>query len=144
MTHIDMKKGAEGIIIKHNDSHTDFLNKAMRQGRPANLVVVLDTHADTFTGQLQTTGGLTGVATTLSLPDLVRTYVGDTILQEMAKASVVARSYNLVHEISPGVAPWADITPKVRGGWRVMVMAACGSAVRQPLHWEYITALFQQ
>jgi hypothetical protein len=137
-----MKKGAQGIVNKHRATHLDFIEKSMCEGRPANLVIVLDTHSDTFSGQLQATGGLTGVSTTLTLPDLVRTYVGDAILQEMRTASAVARSYNIIPQISPGVAPWANITPKVRGGWRVMVMVSCGSSVRVPMHWEYITQLF--
>jgi hypothetical protein len=128
--------------MKHKDAHVDFIKKSMSDGRPANVIIVLDTHSDTFSGQLQATGGLTGVSTTLTLPDLVRTYVGDTVLQEMTRASAKARSYNIVHEVSPGVVPWADITPKVRGGWRVMVMVSCGSSVRQPVHWDYITQLF--
>ena len=132
------------MVIKHKDSHLDFIRKSMHQGRPANLIIVLDTHSDTFTGQLQTTGGLTGVSTTLTLPDLVRGYVGDAILQEMIKVSGLARAYNFVPEISPGLRPWADITPKARGGWRVMVMVSCGSSVRVPVHWEFITQLFAQ
>jgi hypothetical protein len=138
-----MKKGGEGITLKHRVPHTDFIMTSMREGRPANLVIVLDTHSDTFSGQLQATGGLTGVSTTLTLPDLIKTYVGDAVLQGMGEASRASRSYNLVHEISPGVVPWADITPKVRGGWRVMVMVSCGSAVRQQVHWDYITQLFR-
>jgi hypothetical protein len=137
-------KGREGVIVKHRHTQTEFVHNSMLNGRPANLIIVLDMHSDTFTGQLQATGGLTAVSTTLTLPDIVRTYVGEPLLQEMGKASAVARAYDVIHEISPGVAPWADITPKVRGGWRVMVMLSCGSAVRQPVHWDYITQLFTQ
>lgn len=137
-----MKKGGEGVVIKHKDSHTDFIKKSISKCRPANLIIVLDTHSDTFSGQLQAAGGLTGVSSTLTLPDLLRSYVGIDVLQEMAKASAFARSYNRIHEISPGVVPWADITPKGRGGWRVLVMVSCGSAVRQQVHWDYITQLF--
>lgn len=139
-----MMKGGESRVSKHAGSHLDFIRKSVHESRPANLVIVLDTHSDTFSGQLQAAGGLTGQSSTLTLPDLVRTYVGDSTLQEMLQVSLVARSYNLIPEISPGVAPWADITPKVRGGWRVMVMVSCGSAVRVPMHWEYITHLFQK
>lgn len=114
----------------------------MAQGQPPNMIIVLDTHSDTFSGHLQTAGGLTGPAISVPLPDLVRTYVGDEVLREMGFASDQARSYNTIQEMSPGVAPWADITPKVRGGWRVMVMVSCGSSVRQPVHWDYITQLF--
>jgi hypothetical protein len=137
-----MMKGAEGRVTKHADMHLDFIKNSIFLGRPANLVIVLDTHSDTFSGQLQATGGLTGNSTTLTLPDLVRSYVGDDTLQEMVNASRLARTYNFIPEISPGVAPWADITPKARGGWRVMIMVSCGSAVRIPMHWEYITHLF--
>jgi hypothetical protein len=139
-----MRKGGESLTMRHKDQHIDFINKSMCDSRPCNLIVVLDTHSDTFSGQLQATGGLTGVGTFLSLPDLVRGYVGDGTLREMQKASEFARGYEVVHEISPGVTPWADITPKVRGGWRVMVMVSCGSSVRAPMHWEYISQLFTE
>ena len=143
-SHVDMKKGGANLIVKNSHQHVNFVKKSIADGRPANLIVVLDTHSDTFTGQLQTTGGLTGVGSNLTLPDLVRSYVGDAILQEMMHASGVARSYHSFLEISPGVAPWADITPKARGGWRVMVMVSCGSSVRIPMHWDYIKQLFTQ
>jgi hypothetical protein len=139
-----MKKGGHGIVARHRDSHSKFIKKSLDEGRPANLVIVLDTHSDTFSGHLQATGGLTGPSTTLTLPDLVRSYVGDAVLQAMEEASAIARSYRLVPEISPGVAPWADITPKARGGWRVMVMVSCGSSVKTAAHWEYITHLFRK
>jgi hypothetical protein len=137
-----MRKGGEGVRGKLMTIHQNFIRKFMNDGRPANIVIVLDTHSDTFSGQLQAAGGLTGVSSTLTLPDLVRTYVGNATLQEMGKASVQARTYNTIHEIRPGVVPWADITPKVRGGWRIMVMVSCGSSVRQPVHWDQITQLF--
>jgi hypothetical protein len=139
-----MMKGAQSRVAKHTDTHLDFIMKSMDQGRPANLIIVLDTHSDTFSGQLQAAGGLTGPSTTLTLPDLVRTYVGDSILKEMIRVSAIARAYNVIPQISPGVTPWADITPKARGGWRVMVMVSCGSAVRVPMHLEYITHLFKK
>jgi hypothetical protein len=139
-----MRKGGEVLTTKHKDQHVDFINKSMLEGRPCNLIVVLDTHSNTFSGQLQASGGLTGAGTFMSLPDLVLGYVGDVTLKEMQKASEYARRYNLVLEVSPGVTPWADITPKVRGGWRVMVMVSCGSSVRAPMHWEYISQLFSK
>jgi hypothetical protein len=128
---------------KHRDERLDFIKRSVNGGRPANLVIVLDTDSDTFSGQLQAMGGLTGVPTTFSLPDLVTSYVGDAVLQRMANASTIARSYNVVPQISPGVVPRADITPKVRGGWRVMLMVSSGSSVKNTRHWEYIQHLFR-
>jgi len=137
-----MMKGKGLLAERHKDQHVDFINKSMQEGRPCNLIIVLDTHSDTFSGQLQATGGLTSAGTFLTLPDLVLGYVGNGTLDEMQKASKISRGYNMVHEISPGVTPWANITPKARGGWRVMVMVSCGSSVRIPSHWEYISQLF--
>lgn len=128
-------------MLKHSQQDSVFIKKSIYEGRPANLIIVLDTHSDTFSGQLQTTGGLTGVRTTLTLPNLVRGYIGEGTLQAMRQASAIARSYHSILEISAGVRPWADITPKARGGWRVMVMFSCGSSVRIPMHWESITKL---
>jgi hypothetical protein len=139
-----MMKGAERKVVKHRDSQTTFLNNSIHSGRPANLIIVLDTHSNSFSGHLQAAGGLTGVSTSLTLPDLVKMYVGDFIFEEMPKASAISRSYDHIYQLSPGVAPWADITPKVRGGWRVLVMVSCGSAVKQLSHWDYITQLFRQ
>jgi hypothetical protein len=139
-----MKKGGEATATKHMKTHLDFIRTYRGGSQPPNIVIVLDTHSDTFSGQLQAAGGLTGVSSTRTLPDLVRTYVGDPVLREMANVSAEARSYNTIHEIRPGVLPWADVTPKVRGGWRVLVMVSCGSAVRQPIHWDYITQLFSK
>ena len=139
-----MKKGVEGILIKHKDQHTKFLHKSLQEGRPANLIIVLDTLSDTFSSHFQATSGLTGVSTALTLPDLLRLYVGEPIFNEMTKLSTFARSYRLVPELSPGLPPSADITPKVRGGWRVMVIVSCGSAVRNPVHWNHITELLEK
>jgi hypothetical protein len=139
-----VKKGGENVALKHQQAHSNFINQSVQEGRPANLVMVLDTHSDAFTGQLQAAGGSTGVTISLTLPDLVRGYVGDGTLQDMMNASGVARSHSFPVEISPGVAPWADITPKARGGWRVMVMVSCGSAVKIPAHWEYLTQLLRK
>jgi hypothetical protein len=138
-----MIKADEGTVVMLRNGHTNFVKNSIDEGRPANLIIVVDANSDTFSGQLEATGGLTGENTTLTLPDLVENYVGESILQETLKASTYARAYSTVHEISPGHAPWADITPRVRGGWRVMVMVSCGSAVRQRNHWKYITELFQ-
>ena len=139
-----MMKGALGRVSKNTNTQLDFIRRSTNEGRPSNLIIVLDTHSDTFTGQLQVSGGLTGVSTTLTLPDLVKGYVGVDTLEEMASASEAARNSSLVLEVSPGVTPWGNITPKVRGGWRVLIMVSCGSAVKIPMHWEYITHLFQK
>ena len=113
-------------------------------GRPSNLIIVLDTHSDTFTGQLQVAGGLTGESTTLTFPDLVKGYVGVETLQEMASTSQAVQSSSLVLEVSLGVTPWGNITPKVCGGWRVLIMVSCCLSVEIPMHWEYITLLFEK
>lgn len=139
-----MRKGGEASTGRNEEKHIDFIDRSMSGGCPCNLIVVLDTHSDTFSGQLQTTGGLTTTGTFLTLPDLVKGYVGEGTLLAMKKASELARGYNTVHEISPGVKPWADITPKARGGWRIMVMESCGSSVRAPMHWEYISQLLKK
>ena len=139
-----MMKGALGRVSKNTNTQLDFIRRSTNEGRPSNLIIVLDTHSDTFTGQLQVAGGLTGVSTTLTLPDLVKGYVGVETLEEMASASEAAQSSSLVLEVSPEVTPWGNITPKVRGGWTVLIMVSCGSAVKIPMHWEYITHLFEK
>ena len=133
-------KGRQGVMGRHCNNHIEFMADFINQGQPPNLIIVLDTHSDSFSGQLQATGGLRGAQkTNLTLPDLVRMCVGDSVLHAMGRASEISRAYNVAHKISPGVAPWADITPGVHGGWRVMAMVSCGSALQQVVHWDYIT-----
>ena len=78
-----MIKKREGVMMKENDTHLDFIHKHMKDGRLPNMIIILDTHSDTFSKELQATGGLTGTSTILTLLDLVRKYVGDPILEEM-------------------------------------------------------------
>lgn len=139
-----MKKGAEGLAWEKQQRQSEFIKKAMDDGIPPNMIIVLDTHSDSWSGELQTAEGSRGVPISSTLPQLVKTYVGDLVLKQMKASSAAARSYNALPEVRPGVTPWADITPKTRGGWRVLVMAVCGSSVRQPVHWNYLTQLFEE
>lgn len=128
---------------KKGDAHTNFLNHFIDQGRAPNLIVVIDTHSDSWSGQLQTAGG-SGGEHHLTLLVLLQNYVGGPVMDRMAASSTQARHYNTVHEISPGVAPWADITPKTRGGWKVVIMPVCGSTVTQVVNWNYLVQAFAQ
>ncbi|KAF8230869.1 hypothetical protein L208DRAFT_1378362 [Tricholoma matsutake] len=62
----------------------------------------------------------------------------------MAEASWDAQTYNTILEIGPGVLPWADITPKVCGGWWMMVMVTSGSVVRNAVNWDLFTGLISK
>lgn len=138
-----MKATAPALAKKNHDGHIKFLEKFLEDGRPPNLIIVIDTHSDTWSGQLQTARGRT-VDLHRKLPDLVQEYVGQPVLDVMKTSSRQARSYDVLHEISGGVAPWADITPKSRGGWRVLIMPVCGSTMTQPVHWSYLVHMFKE
>jgi len=136
-----MLKAGERAAEKHVPDHLTFIDQYLTKGLPPNLIVVLDTHSDSFSGLLQCAGGLGGVAEARPLPEIARMYVGDAVLAKMQQVSQVARKWNETIEVGSGATPWADLTPRTRGGWRVMVMVACGSAIKQRLHWEYIQQL---
>ena len=74
-----MRKGGQASISKYEEDRTGFIKTTVQEGRPPNMIIVLDTHSDTFTGQLQATGGLTTSGTTLTLPSLVTGYVGNSV-----------------------------------------------------------------
>jgi hypothetical protein len=46
-------------VAKHVEPITAFLRKTTNDGIPANFFVILDTHSDAFTGNLQHAGGQT-------------------------------------------------------------------------------------
>ena len=118
-----------------------FLRRVRREDRPANLIAIVDTHSDTYSGQLQTSKK-TGSYRTVR--DVVKEWIGDTTIEEMKKSSKVARGWEEKVRLSGGGTPWVDITPKTRGGWRVLLLLACGSSITIGDQWNDMRGLLER
>ena len=107
---------------------------------PPNLIVLVDTHADNFSGYLQHAGGTTGRQST-TLGNLVKEYVSMDIMNLAAEASKSARLKRDNLTSPRGNVPWCDITATTRGGWRGLALASCGSAILSAHHYEDVRGL---
>jgi hypothetical protein len=134
----------QGGMNPINDDHLNFISNSLSNNTPANMIIMLDANVDAWNGKLQITGGFSGTSTTLTLADVVSNYMGDHVLKGMSQSSATARSYDMIPELDGGGVPYADIAPKVHGGWWVIVMVTGGSAIRQPAQWGYITKVIEK
>ncbi|KAK2464058.1 hypothetical protein APHAL10511_003928 [Amanita phalloides] len=133
-----MKKG-EKPQSKKFQKQVEFIERHHEAGHTSNLIVVLDTHSDSFSGMLTA-----GNRLQWTIEQVANNYVGTTVLECMRDVSIVAREDELELEVLPGVKPWVGMARKERGGWRVLIMVSCGAAVREPLHWSFIVNLLNE
>ncbi|KAF8425811.1 hypothetical protein L210DRAFT_934937 [Boletus edulis BED1] len=92
-------------------------------GFPANTFVILDTHAETDTGNLQYGGKANPIFSPAS--DVIREYCGEKLIKVMQDANISA------NKRGPAENPkWFHDSVYFRGGWRVLLFATCGPAIR--------------
>jgi hypothetical protein len=121
-----------------------FLTRMSNKAMPPNLVVVLDTHADGWSGFLQH-AGITNPKVA-SIREVLDAHIPRGVLAHMKEASNNARSDKKIESLCELWLrePWAPIGSRVRGGWRILVVASCGTSVKQPVHWMELCALVDQ
>ncbi|KAG1803287.1 uncharacterized protein BJ212DRAFT_1304614 [Suillus subaureus] len=104
------KKLAPGIqFITHN----------IKAGLSPNTFLVMDIHYNEYTGGTNTT-----------ITKILTMYLGHDFLKSIALSSNAARSDKTVNRMVNGNAPWYNLTPHARRGWRGLFMASCGPAIR--------------
>jgi hypothetical protein len=106
------------------DEACRFIDHSVASKVPANVFIVVDTHADTLTGSLQWAGGVTAVRTA-PMSELLAEFCGKAFLDKAKGSAVVAREFQPPE--NPG---WYKDSPFFRGGWRGLLLATCGPAVR--------------
>jgi hypothetical protein len=116
----------------------DLLLRSIQSNVPANCFVVIDTHADTHTGELQWAGGTTAVQTA-SARELLACFCGERFLELMKAASNAARAF--VPPVNPG---WYNGSPCFRGGWRGLFVASCAPVVRVERGFEDLRNLVER
>lgn len=137
---MELRGGAAGNIQGSQDSH-NFLLAARELEMPGNTIVLLDSHSDPYTGDLQVSkkpGGFDGIS------DLLNNCIGEAVTREMLHASSMAQGWKREVRLKSGKKPWADLSPRVRGGWRVLIILACGSTVTVRDAWVKLKDLIEQ
>lgn len=119
-------KGGSGGSRDMTDKACAFVQKSLESGPPPNMIVILDSHSDPFTGQLQT-GAQDQYEDISRLMEKCLSKIQDP----MKRASVVARGWEEEVFTLEGRKPWTDMTPRVRGGWRILVALVCGSSMQR-------------
>ncbi|KAK2459411.1 hypothetical protein APHAL10511_008576, partial [Amanita phalloides] len=112
ITEQQMKSNGEKPAKKEFGKQVKFLTTHAERGVSPNMIVIVDTHSDSFSGFLQSAGGRG------------RAWV--------CRAECVGNDATGITD-SKG---W-----EARGGWRVLVLMTCGSALRQRHHWNSVLEL---
>ena len=133
--------GSRQKAIQDTELSLLFLTRVRHEKRPANIIAILDTHSDSYSGQLQTSR-TTGSYRTVR--DVVKDWIGDTTMEEMRTASQMARMWKEEVYLSGGGTPWTDMMPKTRGGWRVLLILACGSTMTVGDQWNDMRGLLER
>lgn len=124
MVHASLKASGELAAQGKMEGAFKFIERSIALGFPANTFVILDTHAETDTGSLQYGGGKTN-PTFAPASEVVSKYCGGTLLKAAKAANLCAETHG------PTKNPkWFNDSAYFRGGWRGLLLATCGPAVR--------------
>lgn len=121
---LSLKANGQNAALKKMNLASKFIEHSMASKVPANTFIVVDTHADTLTGSLQWAGGVTAVRTA-AMSELLVEFCGKAFLAKVKESATAAREFQPPE--NPG---WYKDSPFFRGGWRGLLLATCGPAVR--------------
>ena len=122
---IELQANGRAVGPKRMDEGCRLIERSIKSSLPANTIVVIDTHADTLTGGLQWAGGTASVRTA-PVSDILREFCGTAFFERTKAAAETARKAR-----APDKQEWYTAAPFHRGGWRGLVLATCGPAMRQ-------------
>jgi hypothetical protein len=117
-----------------------FIKQGLSRGIPPNMAVVIDTHADHFSGFLQYGGGAMAPKAA-NVGELIETFTTKGVLELMAQASDMGRSSAPDLLLASGKEPWCDVSRSARGGWRGAILASCGPSVLSKHHFTFVSGL---
>ena len=126
-------------LRKHDftDQATKFLNRSIASDVPANTFIVVDMHSDALTGELRwAAGSRSGEKPTSGV---VTKLLGSRVLESMQLAASIARN-----STPPVPKKWYDVSVHSRGGWRGLLLAACGPVMRVDDSFEDVRGLVQR
>lgn len=135
-----MQLNTVGSSSKKLIDNVQFIKDKTMGGMPPNMVVVIDTHSDSFSGYLQVGGGLTAPKA-INVGEMIRDFVTQEVLQSMCSASTLARSQQTELRVASGKAPWCDVSMSTRGGWRGAIISSCGPSMLTKTHFFFVAKL---
>ena len=91
MVHALLKASGESAAQGKMDELCNFVEQSTELDLPANVFVVLDTHAETDTGSLQYAGGRVNPAFAPA-SEVVRDYCGEVLIGTMHAANLSAQN----------------------------------------------------
>ena len=122
--HSWLKKSGQPAAQREMAEGRKFIQQSIACSVPTNTFVVIDTHTETETGNLQYGGGETRPEFAPA-SEVIRGYCGEALYKTMHTASVLAQQ-----EKASETSHWFKDSIRCRGGWRVLLLATCGQAVR--------------
>jgi len=120
-----------------------FMKQALDDGTPSSTIIVIDTHADTFSGFLQQTGGSSS-GTSVQIGDILTSYLPNEFFVCTEEASKISRQVHPPVLTGDEREPWSDMTISSRGGWRCLVVASCGPAMLTATHYPFLQRLVKE
>ena len=136
-THLELTTNLSTAAMREQMRRVvEHIQLSINSGVPANCFVVLDTHSDTHSGQLQYAGGASAPVFSHA-HSLLQNFCGNAFLPAMqaaAKSAVANGRHPRVEKSTPASMPhnpWYNAAPSFRGGWRGLLMSSCGPAVTQ-------------
>ena len=124
LSDLSLKVNGQNAALKRMDAACKFIDHSTASQVPANVFIVVDMHSDTLTGSLQWAGGVTAVRTA-PMSELLAEFCGAAFLDKAKDSAAAARGFQPPE--NPG---WYKDSPFFRGGWRGLLLATCGPAVR--------------
>jgi hypothetical protein len=115
----------------------NFLEQSVANEIPANTFIVIDTHSDTYTGNLQHSGGQTHGGSA-PLGDVLESFLGKDCMDSMARAK--RKRAELLTRSTESHANLNVVNP---GGKTFVFLLTCGPAVRVGYHLEHCQGLLK-
>ncbi|KAM6491895.1 hypothetical protein JOM56_012533 [Amanita muscaria] len=129
-----------GSSSKKLIDNVQFIKDKSMGGMPPNMVVVVDTHADSFSGYLQVGGG-SNAPKAINVGEMICKFVTQEVLQSMCNASALACLEQTELCLASGRAPWCDISMSTRGGWRGAIISSCRPSMLTTTHFFFVSKL---
>ena len=116
---------------------TRFLGRSIASDVPANTFVVIDMHSDALTGALRWAAESNSGEKPTSA--VVTKLLGSRVLENMRLSALIAQN-----STPPTTNRWYDASVHSRGGWRGLLLAACGLVMRVDDSFEDVRSIVQR
>jgi hypothetical protein len=124
IANVELAVGGNAAATSSLQPAVEFARRASDSGCPANSMIVVQTTSSLTTGALLYGSDGKGPAYS-TLPDIIKSFVGTDMLRAMAEGNAQACTPS-----RPPQERWFQEAACSRGGWRGLLLAAQGPAIR--------------